>query len=100
MQRTQGTLTLEEFFQRPDTDEKPDKEFLDGRVEVKRPPQPEHGKFQGPMMARLDEHAGPRTLPAGGALTGEPVLPDFRLPAAEAFGWPVRVRPQPAPEGA
>lgn len=77
-------------MRRPDIDEKPYKEFLDGRVEVKRSPQPKHGKRPG---------ATPERLPADGVLTGEPVLPGFRLPVEEVFGWLVRARPQ-NPEGA
>ena len=41
--------------------------------------------------------AAPERLPADGVLEGEPVLPGFRLPVAEVFGWlklgPDRVDP-------
>jgi Uma2 family endonuclease len=38
--------------------------------------------------------AAPERLPDDGALTGEPVLPGYRLPVAELFGW-LRRRPGP-----
>jgi Uma2 family endonuclease len=197
MQRTRGSLALEEFSQRPDIDEKPYREFIGGRVEAKTSAQKKPSTLQQGLVARLDAFAVPRGIgeaypelrrtfadrsivpdvaflvtapiavsdqgevidetfhapdlpiavrspdqtlrkqrgriahslahgcalgrlidphkktievhrpgatperrPAGGVLTGEPVLPGFRLPAAEVFGWLVRARPQQDPEGA
>jgi Uma2 family endonuclease len=187
MPKTTTAMTLEEFLRRRDIDEKPYKEFIDGRVEVKMSPEMQHGKIQARLAAYLDQFAGPRDLgeafvelrcnfggrsmlpdvtflreeritrseegrlindstlppdihvevrsheqtltkqkgklahsiahgcalgwlidpfkrtidvyrpgreplrlPADGVLEGEPVLPGFRLPAAEVFGWLVR----------
>ena len=41
----------------------------------------------------------PQDLPPEGALVGDPVLPGFRLPVAEVFGWLVRRRPEPGQPG-
>ena len=38
-------------------------------------------------------------LPADGVLVGEPVLPGYRLPVAELFGWLTYRRPGPAGPG-
>ncbi|WP_406697196.1 Uma2 family endonuclease [Singulisphaera sp. Ch08] len=56
----------------------PDKKWID----VYRPGQP-------PMSLALD-----------GALEGEPVLPGYRLPVAEVFGWLKRRRPERPTTGA
>jgi Uma2 family endonuclease len=185
MPKVQAAMTLEEFLRRPDIDEKPYKEFYDGRIEAKMSPEASHGRIQIRLGARLDDFAMPRglgeafvelrcsfggrsmlpdvsflleanivrdetgrlidepysrppdihvevrspsqtlkkqrgklehslahgcplgwlidpnretidvfrpgrepeRLPADGVLEGEPVLPGFRLPAAEVFGW-------------
>ncbi|MBX6312105.1 MAG: Uma2 family endonuclease [Isosphaeraceae bacterium] len=42
----------------------------------------------------------PERLPADGTLSGEPVLPGFRLGVAEVFGWLVRPRPGPGADHA
>lgn len=179
--RVAETLTLEEFLRMPGIDERPYKEFIDGRVETKMSPQKKHSKvtlnltnhlnahteageafpelrctFAGrsiiPDVAfLLDEHIetdeegefldptpwppdihveivspdqpvkrcreklefstangcplgwlidpirrtvhvyrpgqAPERLPDDGVLEGEPVLPGYRLPVAELFGW-------------
>jgi Uma2 family endonuclease len=41
----------------------------------------------------------PERLAPDGILEGEPVLPGFRLPAAEVFGWLVLRRPNPPASG-
>lgn len=41
----------------------------------------------------------PELLPADGVLEGDPVLPGFRLPVAEVFGWLVHIRPGPGQAG-
>ncbi len=41
----------------------------------------------------------PELLPHDGVLEGEPVLPGFRLPVAEVFGWLVHRRPGPGQPG-
>lgn len=41
----------------------------------------------------------PERLAPDGILKGEPVLPGFRLPAAEVFGWLVLRRPNPPASG-
>ncbi len=55
-------VTLEDFLARPDVDEKPYKELVDGHVEVKMSPQIRHGKIQKMLTSRLDafadEHGG------------------------------------------
>ena len=40
----------------------------------------------------------PELLPADGLLDGDPVLPGFRLPVSEVFGW-LKVRRPPQPPG-
>lgn len=43
-----------------------------------------------PYRRTIDEYRPgqpPRRLPPDGVLEGEPVLPGFRLPVAEVFGW-------------
>ena len=39
----------------------------------------------------------PVCLAADGVLEGEPVLPGFRLPVAEVFGWLIYRKPDPGP---
>ncbi|MEO6808923.1 MAG: Uma2 family endonuclease [Isosphaeraceae bacterium] len=41
----------------------------------------------------------PERLAPDGAIHGEPVLPGFRLPVAEVFGWLVRRKPNPPASG-
>lgn len=62
MRRMHAAMTLEEFLRLPGIDEKPYKEFIDGRIEAKVCPQPTHGKLQVRLGTRLDEFAGPRDL--------------------------------------
>ena len=42
----------------------------------------------------------PERLAADGILDGDPVLPGFRLPVAEVFGWLVHRRPAPGADPA
>lgn len=42
----------------------------------------------------------PKRLASDGILEGEPVLPGFRLPVAEVFGWLVLRKPNPPASGA
>lgn len=190
--RVGATMTLEEFLRTPGIDERPYKEFVDGRVETKMSPQKKHGLLQKRTMNDIDGYSEPRALgqsfpelrctfagrsiipdvvflldehievdergevldptlrppdihieivspeqsarkcreklvfstsngcplgwlidpirrtvhvfrpgqqpeliPADGVLQGEPVLPGYRLPVAELFGWLKARRPRP-----
>lgn len=54
--------TLEEFLARPDIDEKPYKELVDGRIEIKMSPQQKHGLIQVELGAAINQFARPRRL--------------------------------------
>jgi Uma2 family endonuclease len=195
--RLREGMTLEEFLRRPDIDEHPYLEYIDGRIEAKVSPQKKHSAIQGGLRDRMNRFATPLRLgrafvelrctfagrsivpdvvfllkahielddqgelldetpwppdihveiispkkgvrkahdklvhstghgcPLGwlihpyrttidiyrpgrpperlapdGVLEGEPVLPGFRLPAAEVFGWLIHHRPGPGAEPA
>ncbi len=55
-------VTLEDFLARPDVDEKPYKELVDGHVEVKMSPQQRHGLIQAELVAAIAAFARPRRL--------------------------------------
>jgi Uma2 family endonuclease len=55
-------LTLDEFLRMPGIDERPYKEFIDGRVETKMSPQKKHGRLQKRLVSHLDAHSEPRDL--------------------------------------
>ena len=194
--RVREGLTLEEFLLRPDIEEKPYLEYIDGRIEAKPVPKTKHSVVQMRLSARVNGHAEPpglglafpelrctfagrsivpdlvflldqhiptdehgeyvdvillppdihieiispdhhekqcreklehstahgcplgwlidpyreevrvyrpglppQILPPDGVVEGEPVLPDFRLPVAEVFGWLVHRRPGPGQPG-
>lgn len=58
--RVGATMTLEEFLRMPGIDERPYKEFVDGRVETKMSPQKKHGRLQKRLMNHVDAYAEPR----------------------------------------
>jgi Uma2 family endonuclease len=53
--RHSGSMTLEEFLKLPD--EKPYREFIDGRIEVKVSPEFKHGRLQGLLFDVLNRFA-------------------------------------------
>jgi Uma2 family endonuclease len=55
-------LTLEEFLQLPEVDEKPYLEFWDGVVRPKVSPQHRHGVLQGQLVEGLNRVARPKQL--------------------------------------
>jgi Uma2 family endonuclease len=60
--RVGETMTLEEFLRMPGIDERPYKEFIDGRVETKMSPQKKHGLLKKRLINDLDDHSEPRDL--------------------------------------
>ncbi len=60
--RVGATMTLEEFLRMPGIDERPYKEFIDGRVETKMSPQKRHGALQKRLVIDIDAYAEPRAL--------------------------------------
>ena len=60
--RVGATLTLEEFLRTPGIDERPYKEFIDGRVIAKMSPQKKHGRLGKRLMGHVDTFAEPRGL--------------------------------------
>ena len=56
------TPALEAFLARSDIDEKPYREFVDGRIEVKMSPQADHSHIQGELRDALMRFARPRRL--------------------------------------
>jgi Uma2 family endonuclease len=76
--------TLEAFLSRRDIDEKPYKEFIDGRVEEKMSPQQDHSLLQVELGTALNAYARTRRL--GLAFTelrctfgGRSILPDVAV---------------------
>lgn len=57
--RPHAAPTLEEFLRRPDVDESPALEFLDGRIERKAVPRKKHSLLTMRLTARLNEAAEP-----------------------------------------
>jgi Uma2 family endonuclease len=55
-------ITLEEFLRTPGIDERPYKEFIDGRVETKMSPQKKHGLVTMRFLNHLLGYAEPRRL--------------------------------------
>jgi Uma2 family endonuclease len=60
--RVGETLTLEEFLRMPGIDERPYKEFIDGRIETKMSPQKKHGRLQKRLVGDVDAYSEPREL--------------------------------------
>jgi Uma2 family endonuclease len=60
--RVGTTMTLEEFLRMPGIDERPYKEFIDGRVETKMSPQKKHGRLEKRLMNHMDAFSEPRDL--------------------------------------
>jgi Uma2 family endonuclease len=60
--RVEQMLTLEEFLRMPGIDERPYKEFIDGRVETKMSPQKKHGRLQKRLINHVDAYSEPREL--------------------------------------
>jgi Uma2 family endonuclease len=60
--RVGETMTLEEFLRMPEIDERPYKEFIDGRVETKMSPQKKHGLLEKRLINHLDAYSDPRNL--------------------------------------
>src|SRR5262249_15563919 len=60
--RVGETLTLEEFLRTPGIDERPYKEFIDGRIETKMSPQKKHGRLQKRLINHVDAYSEPRDL--------------------------------------
>jgi Uma2 family endonuclease len=55
-------MTLEEFLRMPGIDERPYREFIDGRIETKMSPQKKHGLLQKRLMNHVDAFSEPRGL--------------------------------------
>ena len=60
--RVREGMTIEEFLDRSDIEDKPYLEYIDGRIEVKVSPQKKHSKLEGRMTAALDGFAEPTRL--------------------------------------
>lgn len=60
--RVGTTMTLEEFLRMPGIDERPYKEYIDGRVETKMSPQKKHGLLEKRLMNDIDGYSEPRAL--------------------------------------
>ena len=58
--RVGKTMTLEEFLRMPGIDERPYREFIDGRVETKMSPQKKHGRIGKRLMNHVDAYSEPR----------------------------------------
>src|SRR5215207_7666611 len=60
--RVRGRMTLEEFLRRPEIDEHPYLEYIDGRIEAKVSPQKKHSVIQGRFVERFNHFATPLRL--------------------------------------
>jgi Uma2 family endonuclease len=60
--RVRQGLTLEEFLRRPDIDEPPYLEYIDGRIEAKVSPKKKHSELQGELRDRFNRFATPPRL--------------------------------------
>ena len=58
--RVGAVMTLEEFLRLPGIDERPYKEFVDGRVETKMSPQKKHGLITLYLLNHMLQYAGTR----------------------------------------
>lgn len=58
--RVGETITLDEFLRMPGIDERPYKEFIDGRIETKMSPQKKHGRLEKRLMNHIDAYSEPR----------------------------------------
>jgi Uma2 family endonuclease len=60
--RVGETMTLEEFLRLPGIDERPYREYIDGRIETKMSPQKKHGRLEKRLMNHVDAFSEPRDL--------------------------------------
>jgi len=60
--RVGKVMTLEEFLRMPGIDERPYKEFIDGRIETKMSPQKKHSLLQKQLVNHADAFSKPRGL--------------------------------------
>ena len=60
--RVGATLTLEEFLRTPGIDERPYKEFIDGRIETKMSPRAKHSLVTLRLLDHMLRHARPGQL--------------------------------------
>ena len=102
--RIRKAITLDELLRLPEIDERPYLEYIDGSIEAKVSPQKEHGILEKRLMNHIDATVSVyrlgrcvKRLPVDGELKGAPVLPAFRLPVAELFGWLIARRPKAGP---
>ena len=84
--RQSGSMTLEEFLLRPD--EKPYREYIDGRIEVKVSPRRTHSIIEHDLISSLNRYAKPtRSGRAYGELrctfAGRSIVPDIVFLRAE-----------------
>jgi Uma2 family endonuclease len=86
--RAESAPTLEAFLARPNIDEKPYLEFIDGRVEAKMSPQQRHGLLQIELGGALNAYARPRRLGLAFvelrcSYAGRSILPDVAFVTRE-----------------
>jgi Uma2 family endonuclease len=79
--RVRQGLTLEEFLRRPDIDEHPYLEYIDGRIEAKVSPKKKHSAIQGGLVDRFNRFATPLRLGKGFVelrctFAGRSIIPD------------------------
>jgi Uma2 family endonuclease len=60
--RVGATMMLEEFLRMPGIDERPYKEFIDGRIETKMSPQTKHSLVTLRLLTHMLGHAEPQRL--------------------------------------
>jgi Uma2 family endonuclease len=60
--RVGETMTLEEFLRLPGIDERPYREYIDGRIETKMSPQKKHGRLEKRLIGHVDAFSEPRDL--------------------------------------
>jgi Uma2 family endonuclease len=86
--RVREGMTLEEFLKRPDIDEQPYLEYIDGRIEARVPPQKKRSWLETCLSRHLDQFAEPAGL--GSAFValrcnfaGRSIVPDVVFLLAE-----------------
>ena len=92
-------VTLEEFLRLPGIDDRPYREFIDGRIEEKVSPQKQHGLLTKKFLSQLDGFAEPRGLGAAFpelrcTFGGRSIVPDVVFLLEEHIevdhrGWPL-----------
>src|ERR1700728_2902516 len=60
--RVGKTMTLEEFLRLPGIDERPYREYIDGRIETKMSPQTKHSLVALRLSTHMLRHAEPQRL--------------------------------------